>query len=109
MKRSKAQSLAEYAILISMVVVALAGINVYLKRGLQAKYKNVVDLAGESVGIQQYEPYYAKTEQTIQQEHNTTYVYQPKGQLSRGIDSTLTRKDANITQEWDLRADDDWF
>lgn len=109
MNRNKAQSLAEYAILVSIIVVTLLGIQVYVKRGLQAKYKSFVDGAGESVGIKQYEPYYAQTEQTIDQKQNTTYTYKPKGKLTRGIDSTVVRKDATITQNWDLKADDDWF
>lgn len=109
MNRNNAQSLAEYAILISMVVTALVGIHTYVKRGLQAKYKSVVDLAGESVAIKQYEPYYVKTAQTIKQLHIPIYTYKPKGELTRAVDSNVTRKDATITQELNKGADDDWF
>ncbi len=109
MSCKKAQTLAEYAILIGIVITSLVGIEVYVKRGLQAKYKSVVDLAGESVGIKQYEPYYVKTEQTIKQLQWPIYTYKPKGELTRDVYSNVTRKDATITQELNTGADDDWF
>ena len=108
MKANKAQTLAEYVLLIAIVVAAIAGMQVYVKRGLQARYKAISDCTGESVGIEQYEPYYAQSEQTIEQEHNTTYTYINK-KLSREIDSTINREDASIVTGLDVNADDEWF
>jgi len=66
MKLNRAQSLAEYALVISLLIMASAGMYVYVKRGLQAKYKSIVDHAamvahttsGLNTTSSQYEPYY---------------------------------------------------
>ena len=115
MRASKAQSLAEYAVLVALIVAALAGINVYLKRGLQARYKTLVDAAaivtkstGEKVGISQYEPYYAQSEQTTDQQQATTYTHQPGGAVTRGISSSVTVTGATETTGLDTGADDAW-
>lgn len=42
-KRNKAQSTAEYAIVIGLVIAAAVAMQVYVKRGLQAKMKDAVD------------------------------------------------------------------
>ena len=39
----KAQSVAEYAVFISMMVAAIATMQLYIKRGLQAKYADSAD------------------------------------------------------------------
>ncbi len=68
----KGQSIMEYAVLVSLVIAALTGMQLYVKRGLQAKIKDASDnipnyvrgktelLAGEiyNEGHTQYEPYY---------------------------------------------------
>jgi len=109
MNIKRAQSLAEYAILMSVVIVALVGVHTYVTRGLQAKYKAVTDIAGQSVGIKQYEPYYADTTQTIQQEQDTLYNVMPKGELERYLYSNVGRTDTTITQGVDVNADNAWF
>lgn len=67
-RNNKAQSTAEYAILIGVVVGALIAMQIYVRRGLQAKMKVVVDEPGELRNLggaftnvtfpAQYEPYY---------------------------------------------------
>lgn len=61
----KTQTLAEYAILISVVVGTMIAMQTYVKRGLQARCKTFVDGAAvhftdSETGrvIKQYEPYY---------------------------------------------------
>lgn len=63
----RAQSTAEYAILIAIVIGAVVAMQVYVKRGLQARVRDVVDdvtLGGQATDAQdifsggQYEPYY---------------------------------------------------
>ena len=47
----KGQSTAEYAILIGIVIAAAVGIQTYVKRGLQARFKTTVDtFVHESAG-----------------------------------------------------------
>jgi hypothetical protein len=78
----KAQTTAEYAILIAIVVGALVGMQIYVRRGLQGRIRNVVDQgatlstagAGGASGYtatvnftgEQFEPYYLATGQIDQ-------------------------------------------
>ncbi len=69
----RAQTTAEYAILIAIVVGAVVAMQVYIRRGMQGRIRNVVDHvgAGGNVGgdtasfaftAEQYEPYYTSSE-----------------------------------------------
>lgn len=73
----KAQTTAEYAILIAVVVGALVGMQIYVRRGLQGRIRDVVDSStaisvpegggqtGAAIGAtfsgNQFEPYYLGT------------------------------------------------
>jgi len=62
----KGQSTAEYAIVIGLVIAAAVGMQLYVKRGIQAKVKDAVDYdgSGGKYGMgqtNQYEPNYAAT------------------------------------------------
>jgi len=70
--RRKAQSTAEYAIVIGLVIAAAVAMQVYVKRGLQAKVRGAVDfndptavnnpLGGQMLGkTTQFEPDYTTT------------------------------------------------
>ena len=86
----KGQSVAEYAILLSLVIAAAVAMQVYVKRGLQARMKKGTDAftgitqsittgaegeTGASFSAQsQYEPYYQQSsydryQENIEQEH----------------------------------------
>jgi len=75
MKLSKrdGQTIAEYAVLIAIVVGAIVTMQVYVKRGFQGKIKDAVDYTGDTAGTtvgtdtftfsaDQYEPYYTVSE-----------------------------------------------
>jgi Flp pilus assembly pilin Flp len=47
LNKRKGQSTLEYAIIIAVVVAALVGMQVYMKRGLQGKIKEATDQIGE--------------------------------------------------------------
>ena len=94
-KMRKSQSVTEYAILLSVAIAAFAGMQVYVKRGLQARLKSGTDAAtgaaagktitvdgGTTTGdysvqyknIGQYEPYYLEQkgesyQESVKQEH----------------------------------------
>lgn len=90
-RKSKAQSTAEYAIILSVVVGAAIAMQTYVKRGIQARQKAGTDaFAGitarfDSVGggpggsaefaaLDQYEPYYLESsydryQENVEQEH----------------------------------------
>ena len=47
LRKNRAQSTLEYAILIGVIVAGLVGMQVYLKRGYQGKLKDSADSMGE--------------------------------------------------------------
>lgn len=95
LRKSKAQTTAEYAILIALVVGAAMAMQIYVKRGLQGRVKDVVDHTGSGgeVGAPgdqltfssgQYEPYY------ITSQANTTQSLTDKENVGAGGVATRT-------------------
>lgn len=72
------QTTAEYAILISVAIAALIGMQAYVRRGLNSRWHDVSDGASAAVigklGLsnkteyKQYEPYYAKSNYDVIQQ-----------------------------------------
>jgi hypothetical protein len=95
----RAQTTAEYAILIALVVGAVVAMQVYVKRGIQGRVRDVVDhtgtggeVAGENLTLSgsQYEPYYlSRTGNTAQSATNTENVGQA-GATARTSTTTTT-------------------
>lgn len=93
LRKSKAQSTAEYAIILAVAIGAIAAMQVYVKRGLQARAKAGTDAFTEITAtfqaddaeattsgdpqfkaLSQYEPYYTESvaeryQENIEQEH----------------------------------------
>jgi hypothetical protein len=107
MTRAKGQSLAEYAILLAVVVGATVAMQVYNRRTIQAQYKQVGDkvaadiaisLALPAGGVKQYEPYYASSNYTVGQARTATERTSFGGILTRSdIDETTTRTGQEAT------------
>ncbi len=65
MLRNRAQSLSEYSICLAVILVTLITINIYVKRGLQGRYKDLVDKTTTTALAQnQYEPDYKESNYT---------------------------------------------
>ncbi len=106
MRQSSGQSTAEYAILISVVIAALVGMQVYVRRGLNARWKDVSDSAsrvvaeqvgrdGTAVEYRQYEPYYAASDyDVVQHTRQPTIVKEARGGVMtrENIDEETTRQ-----------------
>ncbi len=113
---SKAQTLAEYSILAVIIIAAVVGMQLYVKRGLQAKYKNVVDVTGNCVSniantaySSQYEPYYVSSGETVTYNSTIDYNYDAAaGSLTRVVNEATVRNAATVNYGFDLSADDDW-
>ena len=66
LKNRKAQSTAEYVVVLGLIVAAVVAMQTYIKRGFQARIKDAVDYVdqgGQAQGVvkftgNQYEPYY---------------------------------------------------
>ena len=111
--RRTGQSTAEYAIVFAVVVAAVVGMQVYYKRGMQAKLKGVVDRlnfdtspAGEA--LLQYEPYYAKSDYTVGQGTTTNAVVKEGGTIDRTISRDETTRTGSASQEVDMAQDAGW-
>lgn len=117
----KGQSTAEYAIVLGVVIAALVGMQLYVKRGLNAKMKDVSDHLASEAGmttgttadhLRQYEPYYTGTGayQTDVAKQKATETMTAGGKIARtGIDEESTRKTTtSVVQGSDLATDDQW-
>ena len=61
-RRKTGQSTAEYAIVIGLVIAAAVAMQVYVKRGIQAKIKGAVDYQPDKMFTTgQYEPDYSSS------------------------------------------------
>ena len=73
----KGQSTAEYAIVIGLVIGAAVAMQIYVKRGIQAKVKDAVDFndssaASYGIGVTaQYEPDYATSTNMVSTRKST--------------------------------------
>lgn len=108
----KAQTTAEYAILIAIVVGAVVAMQVYVRRGLQGRVKDAVDHVGtytETLGeaggapiafsTSQYEPYYQRGTQATNQDSNSDENLLQGGGVTRTSD-TDTAAESRRTIGW---------
>ncbi len=108
LKHRRGQSTAEYAIVFAVVLAALVGMQIYVKRGAQARLKLGVDeftkagsealpwLEGSGSALEgdvtlkrsgsQYEPYYAESSYTTTRQSTTNEdIDLPGGTITRTI------------------------
>lgn len=101
LRKSKAQITAEYAILIALVVGAAMAMQIYVKRGLQGRVRDVVDHTGSGgvVGGEkdelkfsgaQFEPGYITSDANTQQSTTDTENVKTGGVVDRGTASTTS-------------------
>ncbi|MFA5385846.1 MAG: hypothetical protein WC364_14520 [Eubacteriales bacterium] len=91
--KRKGQSTAEYAIVIGLVIAAAVAMQVYVKRGLQAKIKAATDYTdSDARGVVgnagQYEPYYLASDIQSTRVASTKEETQEGGQVVRTIGGT---------------------
>lgn len=99
----KGQNTAEYAILIGVIVAAAIAMQIYIRRGMQARIKDAVDYtstADDDAGMNvfsstQYEPYYMSTDFTTTQTGATTEAMQVGGGMTRTITGQTTERTGN--------------
>ena len=106
---SRGQCVLEYALLVGLIVAALVGVEVYARRGLQARIRTAVDGAVQAIGARrQYEPYYTQTDSTVRQDSQVTITYAPGGAIiRREIGDTVVEPGGTQVVGADLNADDD--
>jgi len=109
--RKRAQTTAEYAVLIALVVGAVVAMQVYVKRGIQGRIRNVVDdvnlggaITADSSGASvsnimtgdQYEPYYVSSTGSTTQTSSNSEDLKTGGAVSRTASSQV---DVSRTQD----------
>lgn len=101
----RGQNTAEYAILIGVIVAAAIAMQIYIRRGMQARIKDTVDFtmtADDDVGgaifnntTRQYEPYYMSTNFTTVQNGTSSEALQVGGGIVRNAISETTSSSGN--------------
>jgi len=97
----KGQNTAEYAILIGVIVAAAIAMQIYIRRGMQARVKDAVDYtmtADTSNTLfkeNQYEPYYMQTNYQTAQQGQTAEELQVGGGVVRTSISDSTQRTGN--------------
>jgi len=100
----RAQTTAEYAILIAIVVGAVVAMQVYVRRGLQGRIKSAVDYTGNATSAPwfngtQYEPYYMSATGKTKQDVTDTEKLTTTGNYTKGT-AAYTNATRNQTTGW---------
>ncbi len=82
----KGQSTAEYAIVIGLVIAAAVGMQIYVKRGLQAKIKGAVDYKPDTrFQTNQFEPDYSSSSMDTTRQATESVETRGGGEVVRSI------------------------
>lgn len=104
----KGQNTAEYAILIGVIVAAAIAMQIYIRRGMQARIKDAVDytrtadddingMSGNLFTQSQYEPYYMSTNFTTTQTGESSEQMKLGGGMEKTITKETTERTGNQT------------
>lgn len=108
LKNKKAQSVAEYVIILGLVVATVVAMQTYVKRGMQGRIREAVDYVENPTDVTgvvnftgaQYEPYYLKSDISSQQKTTgEKEVYSTGGAVDRALGSEQTETTGSKTYE----------
>ncbi len=97
----RGQNTAEYAILIGVIVAAAIAMQIYVRRGMQARIKDAVDYSMTNpqtiFNTSQYEPYY--TDQSLETTSSTesSEGMEKGGAITRTIANEYTSRTGTVT------------
>jgi len=112
--KRKGQSTAEYAILIGLVIAAAVAMQIYVKRGLQARVHDAsLYLVNQTVETEkdilnrelQYEPYYVNSQFTVVRNGSSNIDLKQGVYNSRDYQNT-TRNEGYQKYEWSNQFED---
>lgn len=109
MLRRKGQNIAEYVILVAIIIAAAAAMQVYIRRGIQGRMADAVDFAPEAevlwttntsnstnmlkFNTRQYEPYYAESEANVTSNMDYRDTLSARGGVQRdALNQTTVRR-----------------
>ena len=117
-RTARGHSIAEYAIVFSVVAAAVIGMQIFVKRGLQAKSANAVRALTDTAGaiqdggtigtLSQYEPYYADSNYTVTQDSAATDTVGRGSTVTRDVTREQTTRTGSSTTRTDVSADAQW-
>ncbi len=94
-KFRKAQSTAEYVIVLGLIIAAVVAMQTYIKRGFQARIKDAVDFNDQGGAVagsvaqlnttQQYEPYYLRSQFNRDRTSNETENLEASGASEKRV------------------------
>ena len=115
--KRRGQSLTEYAVTFGVVAAAVLGMQLLVKRGLQARELDATDLmtgvTGAVGGVtmkstKQYEPYYVQNNFTVNQAQDADQKVNAGYTVDKTAITETTKRSGNTTSGVDLSADDNW-
>ena len=104
MRNRRGQSVAEYGIVLGLVVAAVAAMQVYVNRSFKAKIKDSTDYAVEGIdgvtgrSTKQYEPNYVNTNYDVTQDQKTDQTVTTTGVTSRLVTDKTIRTGSSTTE-----------
>lgn len=114
MLNKRGQNTAEYAILIGVIVAAAIAMQVYVRRGMQARVKDAVDTSlnmtvqadGQDVfSTPQYEPYYMDQDTVTRQDSQEREGMTVGGGVGRNLEyENLSRTGTMVAGNWSQSA-----
>lgn len=108
MLNRKGQNIAEYSILIALVIAAAVAMQTYVKRGIQGRVADAVDhapttgmVAGKEIefSTKQYEPYYTESSGDVTSDRAVTENLGARGQTTRTLTQDETRRAAEAYEK----------
>jgi uncharacterized protein (UPF0333 family) len=108
MRVRRAQAINEYSILLAGIILAVIAMQVYIRRGLQARYRDVVvatTAQASSSSINQYEPHSFDSIDTISQDKNMDVTITGNGRQRTDINFSDSTRDGTKIQGIDCYAD----
>jgi len=109
LRRTKAQSTAEYVIVLGLIVAAVVAMQTYIKRGFQGRLKDAVDFVdqGEQTGGDvvsfsgsQYEPYYLTSTFNTTRNTDETENLLEGGEVQRDTNERTSRAGSQNMQAY---------
>ncbi|MGD9014675.1 MAG: hypothetical protein PVI33_01435 [Candidatus Omnitrophota bacterium] len=109
MFKRKGQNIAEYSILIALIIAAAVAMQTYIRRGIQGRMADAVDhapdtdlVAGAPIqfSTRQYEPYYREASSDVESTRELDEDWVERGGISRsGIEEETTRARGSYEQD----------
>lgn len=108
MLNRKGQNIAEYSILIALVIAAAVAMQVYVRRGIQGRVADAVDHAPDTEAIagspitfstKQYEPYYVDSYGNVATDRTYNEELGARGETGRTSINEETRRAADAYEK----------